>query len=212
MSNTATSHPVSWFEIHTAEWDWGDGTSAGIVVEEDGTVTGSRTYEEPGVYEVALTVTNVAGNSDTQVFQYVVIYDPAGGFVTGGGWIDSPAGAYVADPDLTGRANFGFVSKYKKGATVPTGQTEFQFHAGDLDFHSDSYDWLVITGGDTAKFKGVGTLNGEAGFLFQVWADDGDTDTFRIRIWTEDGGIETDVYDNGFGTELGGGNIVVHKK
>ena len=72
--------------------------------------------------------------------QFVVIYDPAGGFVTGGGWIDSPAGAYTADPSMTGKANFGFVSKYKKGASIPTGQTQFQFKAGDLNFQSSSYD------------------------------------------------------------------------
>jgi hypothetical protein len=37
-----------------------------------------------------------------------VIYDPAGGFVTGGGWI--------ADP--TGKAHFGLNAKYKKNSTV----------------------------------------------------------------------------------------------
>ena len=56
-------------------------------------------------------------------------------------------------------------------------------------------------------------INGEGEYRFQVWADDGDPDTFRIRIWIEDElGVETDVYDNGFGHELGGGNIVVHTK
>lgn len=102
---------------------------------------------------------------------YAVVYDPDGGFVTGGGWIDSPEGAYVADPSLTGRANFGFVSKYKKGAHVPTGTTEFQFHAGDLNFHSTSYDWSVVAG-NKAKFKGEGTINGVHGYTFQISADD----------------------------------------
>jgi len=40
----------------------------------------------------------------------------------------------------TGKATFGFVSKYKKGATVPTGNTEFVFKAADLNFHSTSHD------------------------------------------------------------------------
>jgi len=31
---------------------------------------------------------------------------PSAGFVTGSGWINSPAGAYVSDPSLTGRATF----------------------------------------------------------------------------------------------------------
>ena len=55
--------------------------------------------------------------------QFIVVYDPTGGFVTGGGWIDSPAGAYAANLSLTGKANFGFVSKYQKGANKPTGES-----------------------------------------------------------------------------------------
>ncbi len=33
-----------------------------------------------------------------------------------------PDGAYIPDPSLTGKANFGFVSTYKKGAAIPTGR------------------------------------------------------------------------------------------
>jgi hypothetical protein len=141
------------------------------------------------------------------------VYDPDGGFVTGGGWINSPEGAYTADPTLTGKANFGFVSKYKKGATVPTGKTEFNFKAGDLNFHSDTYEWLVVNqGGTNAQFKGSGTINGMGYYKFQLWAGDGIPDTFRIRIWTEDEvtATETDVYDNGFDQAIGGGSIKVH--
>ncbi len=45
-----------------------------------------------------------------------MVYDPDDGFVTGGGWIDSPAGACQPDPNLSGKATFGFVSRYKKKA------------------------------------------------------------------------------------------------
>ncbi len=112
----------------------------------------------------------------------------------------------------TGKATFGFVSKYKKGADVPTGNTEFQFKDGDLNFHSTSYDWLVVTGSDFAKFKGVGTINGQGDYKFQIWAGDDNPDTFRIKIWFEDGGSEVVVYDNGMDQAIGGGSIVVHKK
>jgi hypothetical protein len=38
----------------------------------------------------------------------------------------------------------------------PAGKTEFSFKAGDLDFHSDSYEWLVLNqGGTNAQFKEV---------------------------------------------------------
>ncbi len=46
-----------------------------------------------------------------------------------------------------------------------------------------------------------------------IWAKDLDpeTDTFRIKIWYENGG-ETLVYDNGFDQPIGGGSIVVRTK
>lgn len=119
-------------------------------------------------------------------------------------------GAGTVSP--TGKATFGFVSKYKKGASVPDGNTEFQFKAGNLNFHSTSYEWLVVTGSDFAKFKGEGTINGQGLYKFQIWAGDGSPDTFRIKIWYEDNGTEVVVYDNGMNQAIGGGNIVVHSK
>lgn len=111
---------------------------------------------EPNVYTLTVTVVDNNGGSESETFEYVLVYDPDGGFVTGGGWIDSPAGAYLSDTSLTSKASFGFVAKYKKGATVPDGNTQFQFKAGDLNFHSSSYQWLTVAGSD-AKFEGVGT-------------------------------------------------------
>jgi hypothetical protein len=207
-------------DIHTAEWDWGDTTtSTGTVDEEAGTVTGTHPYTETGIYTVTLTVTDEASESDSLEYQFIVVYDPEGGFVTGGGWIDSPAGAYRPDTSLSGKANFGFVSKYKKGSTTPTGNTEFQFKVADLNFHSDTYDWLVIAG-DKAQFKGTGTINGAGEYKFILTAIDNDdgTDKFRIKIWEEDeSGNEVTIYDNdtdGDGEEeltaIGGGSIVIH--
>jgi hypothetical protein len=173
-----------------------------------------------GVYNVCVHGTDIADNTGDEVCTFLAVYDPSAGFVTGGGWINSPAGAYSADLSLTGKANFGFVSKYKKGATVPTGNTEFQFKAGNLNFHSETYDWLVVAGA-RAQYKGVGTINGEGSYGFLLTAIDGQVkggggiDKFRIKIWNS-GGI---VYDNKMGasdtgddaTELGGGSIVIHK-
>ena len=196
-------------DTHTASWDWGDGTSAGTVTQGtgSGSVSDSHSYSTPGVYTLKLTTTDDDGGvSDESVYQYVVVYDPSGGFVTGGGWIDSPAGAYTADPSLSGKANFGFVAKYKKGANVPDGNTQFQFKAGDLNFHSSSYEWLVVAG-NKAQFKGEGTINGQGSYKFMITADDDSPDTFRIHIWDDNG----TVYDNGSQQSLGGGSIVIHK-
>ncbi|MFC1781634.1 NosD domain-containing protein, partial [Planctomycetota bacterium] len=176
-----------------------------------GQIDGSIFYAsyQAGITYVTLTVDDGIATSTDETM--LVIYDPEGGFVTGGGWIWSPAGAYYFDPWLEGKANFGFVSKYKKGANIPTGQTEFIFHAGDLNFHSSSYEWLVVTGSDYARFKGLGSINGFGDYKFMLWAGDGNPDTFRIKIWTEDElGVETIVYDNGFDQAIGGGNIIVH--
>ncbi len=200
-------------DIHTTTWDWGDDNdSAGSVNEGEQTVSGTHTYAVPGVYTVTLTVVDAAGGSDADIFEFVVVYDPSAGFVTGGGWIDSPAGAYVADPTLAGTANFGFVSRYKKGASVPDGQTEFIFQTAGLNFHSSSYDWLVVTGSDYAVFKGWGSINGEGPYRFMLWARDDAPDTFRIKIWWEEGETEHVVYDNGSEQTIGGGAIVVHTK
>ena len=200
-------------DTHTATWDWGDGnTSAGIVTESNGagTITGDHAYSTPGVYTVTVTVEDGYGNSDTAVYEFVVVYDPDGGFVTGGGWINSPAGVYADDPSLAGKASFGFVAKYKRGANVPEGNTQFQFHVAGFNFHSTSYEWLVVAG-TKAQFKGEGAINGEGVYKFMITADDGNPDKFRIKIWYEDGSGEHVVYDNGSQQPLGGGSIVIHK-
>lgn len=203
---------------YTCMFDMGDETPLDIVQAENGLCSNPLDYAEPGVYQVTVTVTDEDGNSvEEMLSDYIVIYDPEGGFVTGGGWIDSPAGAYLADTSLSGRATFGFVSRYKKGATVPTGNTQFQFSAGDLNFESNSYDFLVVNqGGSNAQYKGTGTINGLGEYKFKIWAtdnsDNDEEDTFRIKIWLEEeDGTETVIYDNGVEQALGGGKIQVHK-
>jgi hypothetical protein len=210
-------------DSHSSSFSWDDGTASTDVTSGAGAggAAANHVFTTPGIYTVSVTTTDDDGGSDTIVASsYVVVYDPSAGFVTGGGHIDSPAGAYTADPSLTGKASFGFVSKYKKGATAPEGSTEFQFHAGDLNFHSSSYQWLVVAG-SKAMYKGTGTVGGESGYSFLLSAKDGGkagVDTFRIKIWnTATGAV---VYDNQLGaaddaeatTPITSGSIVVHAK
>jgi hypothetical protein len=120
-------------------------------------------------------------------------------------------GAWPMGP--VGRASFGFVAKYNKKTELPEGNTEFVFKAGDLNFHSRDYEWLVVNKGDSrAQFKGTGTINGEGEYRFMLWAVDGAPDTFRIKIWWEDADGEHVVYDNGVEQAIGGGSIVIHTK
>jgi hypothetical protein len=78
------------------------------------------------------------------------------------------------DPTLSGKAVFGFVSKYKKDSLVPDGNTKFQFKVADLVFHSNSYDWLVMAG-SKAFFKGAVTINGSGNYGFMISAFDADS-------------------------------------
>jgi hypothetical protein len=174
-----------------------------------------------GVYTVKVDV----GDGCAHSYGYLTIYDPNSNFVTGGGWINSPAGAYVADQSLTGKANFGFVSKYKKGSNLVDGNTEFQFSAGNFNFKSNFLEsgTLVISGAK-ATYRGVGTVNGSGNYGFMVSAIDGQitggggVDRFRIKIWDKSNGNSV-VYDNQINdlenvdatTGLGGGSIVIHE-
>ena len=186
--------------------------------------SGIATQTVTGLTVEVYRVYAIAGDDCANSTAYLAVYDPSAGFVTGGGWITSPLGAYIANPELTGKANFGFVSKYKKGSNVPVGNTEFQFHAGNLNFSSSSYNaGSLVIAGKQAIYKGVGTINGVGGYSFMVSAVDGQVsggggiDKFRIKIWnTATGAI---VYDNNIAsadnatptTVLGGGSIVIHE-
>jgi PKD repeat protein len=210
-------------DTHTATIHWGDGTSSSAgVIEANGAgaASGSHAYAVAGVFTVTLTVTDKDGGTDRSVFEFVVVFDVITSFVTGGGWINSPPGAYAADPSVVGKASFGFVSRYQKGATVPTGNLEFNFRVADLQFHSTSHEWLVVSG-SKVRFKGSGTINGGGDFAFLASAMDGDVsgnepDRFRMKIWDASTGIV--VYDSDMGrgdgapatTVLGGGSIVIH--
>ncbi|MBA3788068.1 MAG: hypothetical protein H0X21_05160 [Actinobacteria bacterium] len=214
-------------DTHTCKisWDNGLGVTTGSVTEANGsgTCTGSNTLTAAGVYTIRVTITDDDGGSGYDE-TLVVVYDPNVGHVTGGGWINSPAGAYVPDPTLTGRANFGFNAKYLKGARTPSGSTEFQFHAGNLNFHSTNYEWLVVAGAK-GQFKGTGTINGSGNYGFLLTVTDGQltggggTDRFRMKIWDKGNG-DTIVYDNASGSDdidssstqqIAGGSIVIHK-
>jgi len=225
---TANFTDVGTEDTHTCTFAWDDGqpSTSGTVTETaaSGSCTDTRTYTTAGVYTVSVKVKDDDTGSATKTFEFVVVYDPTAGFVTGGGWINSPAGAYVADPSLTGKANFGFVSKYKKGANTPEGQTEFQFQVGNFNFHSSVYDWLVVAG-PKVQYKGTGTVNGTGSYGFRLTARDGQqaggggVDKFRIKIWDKNN-YDAVVYDNVLGASddidtaspqaIGGGSIVIH--
>jgi uncharacterized repeat protein (TIGR01451 family) len=234
--NTAVTFNGTFWDVpgkkHTAVWQFDDLTTGGSVTEpvgsKNGTVKGSYTFKEPGVYKVTLKVTDNTGVTswvDTQddVEALVVVYDPAGGYTTGGGWFNSPLGAYFADPTAAGKVSFGFNSKFFKGATNPKGESQFTFLLGNFEFNALNYEYLVIDKA-RAQFKGFGKINGVSGYDFIVTLIDGGlpggggVDKFRIKIWEKTTGII--VYDTQPGasdaanpsTDVGFGSDLIIKK
>lgn len=141
------------------------------------------TFASTGIFSVTMTVTDQNGASGTSTALQVVVYDPSAGFVTGGGWFTPDPQTCVCTPGS--KATFGFVSQYKKGTSVPTGNQEFQYKVDNVNLHSTSFDWLVVSG-PQAQFHGTGTINGAGSFKFRVTVRDGDLigqpDSFEIRI------------------------------
>lgn len=66
---TADFTDVNLADVHTATIDWGDGTTTSGAVSQlngAGTVTGSRSYQQPGVYIVTVTLNDGAGGVATR--------------------------------------------------------------------------------------------------------------------------------------------------
>jgi hypothetical protein len=209
ITGTITFADAGLIDTHVSTVNWGDGTqSSGTVTEAggSGSVTATHTYNASGLYTVTFTVKDKDGGIGQTVFSFVAVYDPARS-LTGSGSINSPAGAYVADPSRTGSASFpALAASYGKGATVPTGISSFSFSAAALNFSSSSYKWLV-TSASNAWLRGNGnvTINGvNQKCEFLIAAVDGPSftsDRYRIRIWNA-GGV---IYDD----QLGGADNAV---
>jgi len=139
-------------------------------------------------------------NNDVEAI--IVVFDPASGYTIGGGWINSPLGALVSDPTITGKMSFGYNSKFFRTATNPKGESQLNFLLGDFDFNALNYEYLVI---DKVRdqFRGFGKVNGVSGYDFTATVIDGSlpgaggVDKFHIKIWEKTTGII--VYDNQIG-------------
>jgi hypothetical protein len=218
-------------DVSTATIDWGDGSP---LVNVDGPQSGfeaSHTYGENGTYQIAVTITDHCGASDSSV-ESIVVSDRQSGWVNGGGWYDSPRGAYIKDPRETGKVNFAFHAKSSKQGNIPVGTVTINFKAGKLKFRSSQLTSLTIDG-STAILKGTGSLNNKKGYniLISMVDDDSKThghhshgkadknshkkkDRIRVRIWNSSGVIydtqSGDADDVIAATKIGGGNIEVN--
>lgn len=164
-------------------------------------------FSSAGLYDICVRGTDAAGNIGRESCTSLVVFNPTDGWVAGAGGITSPPGAYALNPSLTGKAIFGFYSKYQKGKSVPIGLTDFYFNAANkFNFYSDNYEWLLILG-NRAQYKGTGEINGKGNYGFILTAIDGQfnrgkgVDKFRIKIWDKATGQT--IYDNKMGAPDG---------
>ncbi len=162
---------------------------------------------EPGIYSILVQT----ACSDATGTALLAVYNPEGGFATGGGWIIPQADEVNTQPGQ--RANFGFNVRYKKD--VPSGQVEFRYTNASIDLKSSTLDQLVIAGTTIAQFKGTASVNGEDGWSFLTKVVDngepGSSDIFDMKIWSPEDDVEGDPTDRARSV-LDGGNIVIHNK
>ena len=207
---------VGVLDTHTARFSWGDGTSSvGVVTETDGSGSASagHRYSEPGFYTVSVTVWDDDGGHDSAVLGEVFVFDPDT-FVTGGGWVASPEGAWVDSPSTEGKGTFGFVARYDRSGEV-RGNLEFQLHKG-IRLHARSFDYLLVNDG-IARFSGTGSVNGESGYDFEVVVtDERHSGSAEDLFWITIAGPSGIVYDGDAyppkGLPIVGRGIQIHDK
>jgi hypothetical protein len=210
-------------DTHSVTWNWGDGsTSSGILSSSGLSASGQHIYTKPGVYSVTATVKDGAGETASLTYNYIVVFDPASGFITGGGWAIAPAGSIISNPTISGKLNFGVDSKYHNFALFPSGNTKFEFKAANLNFVSTSYLWMIVDGAQ-AQYRGSGAINGSGDYAFLVTVIDGKLvgntriDLIRVKIWNKSTGevildTQPGAPDNAEPTlAIGGGSITIHK-
>lgn len=170
----------------------------------------------PDVYKLSISYSSGAGCPAQDTTIYVHVFNPQAGFVTGSGWLTTPANPDFELMQASSRVQWALVAKYKpKTEDVAQGSLMLLLESGPAIFHSTNVEdgSLVITG-NQAFYRGQGTLSyisGSGGmttdprkFAYLVSATDGNfqgakaEDRLRILIWElkADGTRGAGVYDN----------------
>ncbi|HVE69777.1 MAG TPA: DNA/RNA non-specific endonuclease [Thermoanaerobaculia bacterium] len=180
-------------DTHTATFAWGDGTTSAAACTA-GVCSATNTYAAAGIYTVAITLADDDGGNAATSFQPVIVTDANAGFVSSGGWIDTPAG----------KGTFVANARYQKDGLAGNAR----FDLSSSTFVATTFEWLVVSG-NTATMKGTGTIDGAGTFAFVVTVNDATPDKFGIRIWNP--ATLQVVYDT-TPQILGGGAVTIHTK
>nr|GID87832.1 hypothetical protein Ade03nite_67560 [Actinoplanes derwentensis] len=135
-------------DVLTCTATWGDGgTSNGTVTA--GVCTVKHKYTAPGLYRPSVTVRDDDGASARGVLPFVAVYQPKARYLAGSGW--------------TGKTDFAFVAK--AGIKTP-GKVWIRLPDGRVFDSTGITSALLI--GPVATAVGPGTIDGTAGYRFQV--------------------------------------------
>ncbi|MGK7391423.1 MAG: T9SS type A sorting domain-containing protein [Candidatus Cyclobacteriaceae bacterium M2_1C_046] len=227
---TATYTDVN---LSQASVNWGDGSETTADIE-DGNISANHMYSEAGIYEVVLNIIDICGLEAQETYQYVIIYDPNAGFITGGGWFSSPVGAWAGNTATNSKAHVQFNAKYQKNTYELQGKFNFTLTRGAggnnsgaggnsgaiLKFKSTSLNWLVVND-HKAYLTGSGEIDNNDNYSFLLSFIDGDKIGERadyIRVQITDNSNGNVIYDNYLNApmpadatqELDNGSLVIH--
>lgn len=210
--------------IRSASIDWGDGSAAQSVSVPDEVFEVTHSYSHEGSYPVVVSLSDKCNAVATYVYESIRVADN-GGSVRGDGWFNSLPGYYLKDKRASGKAQFHFQAKSKKGSEQPVGSVSFKFKDGKIEFKSSALQWLHVEN-DRATLTASGKLNGKRGYSILISAVDDDhrrkndhggkkhktKDRVRVKILDGSGKV---VYDTQRGepdgaiatTDIGGGSI-----
>jgi hypothetical protein len=96
---------------------------------------------------------------------------------------------------------------------VPGGALQFCYNAGKLHLKSATFDWLVVTNTNWAKFQGLATITGagDALYPFRVDARDGAPDRLVLKVWAPGSDPSTAEPIYKASGDVSGGQITIHR-
>ncbi|MHC2990183.1 hypothetical protein OB13_00750 [Pontibacter sp. HJ8] len=168
------------------------------------------------VYKLSVTYGGTQGCPVSTATRYVHVFDTEAGFLTGGGWLRSPAHPDYEFMQTSSRAYFGLMARYKKGEENPLqGEMQLLVENGSFYFRGSLQQArTLVIAGNQAFYRGQGKvtyrdsagkfINDSRTFGFLVAATDGnfgkarEEDQLRIQVWEirPDGTRGAVVYDN----------------